>query len=76
MLKVNKKTPERRHSRRFGVSIVNFQHISHLFLMFLLLTLNKSMWAGNMLKRNAAATFSYFSYVKIQTQNYKLTYGS
>ena len=41
MLKVNKKTPERRHSRRFGVSIVNFQHISHLFLMFLLLTLNK-----------------------------------
>ena len=27
--------------RRFGVFIVNFEHISHLFLVFLLLTLNK-----------------------------------
>ena len=29
-----------------GVFIVNFQHISHLFLVFLLLTLNKQMLAG------------------------------
>ena len=34
-------TPERRHWRRFGVFIVNFEHISHLVLVFLLLTLNK-----------------------------------
>ena len=27
--------------RRSGVFIVNFEHISHLFLVFLLLTLNK-----------------------------------
>ena len=29
-----------RHWRRSGVFIVNFEHISHLPLMFLLLTLN------------------------------------
>ena len=34
-------TPERRHCRRSGVFIVNFEHISHLVLVFLLLTLNK-----------------------------------
>ena len=30
-----------RHCRRSGVFIVNFEHISHLFLVFLLLNLNK-----------------------------------
>ena len=35
------KTPERRNLRRSGVFIVDFEHISHLFLMFQLLTLNK-----------------------------------
>ena len=34
-------TPERRQWRRSGVFIVNFEHISHLALVFLLLTLNK-----------------------------------
>ena len=34
-------TPERRHWRRSGVFLVNFEHISHLVLVFLLLTLNK-----------------------------------
>ena len=34
-------TPERRHWRRSGVFIVNFEHIPHLVLVFLLLTLNK-----------------------------------
>ena len=38
MFKVNKKTSERRRS---GVFIVKFEHILHLFLVFLLLTLNK-----------------------------------
>ena len=32
--------PERRHWRRSGIFIVNFEHISHLVLVFLLLTLN------------------------------------
>ena len=55
-LKVNKKTPtrttrevsseltvktlERRQWRRSGVFTVNFEHISHLVLVILLLTLN------------------------------------
>ena len=35
------KTSERRHLRRSGVFIVNVEHISHLILMFLLLTLSR-----------------------------------
>ena len=34
------KIPERRHWDRSGIFIVNFEHISHLVLVFLLLTLN------------------------------------
>ena len=36
--KLTIKTPERRHWRLSGVFIVNFKHISHLVLLFLLLT--------------------------------------
>ena len=39
--KLTIKTPERRDWRRSGVFIVNFEHISHLVLDFLLLTLNR-----------------------------------
>ena len=39
--KLTIKTQERRHWRRSGIFIVNFEHILHLFLVFLLLTLNK-----------------------------------
>ena len=39
--KVTIKTSERRQRRDSGVFIVNFEHIAHLFLVFLLLTLNK-----------------------------------
>ena len=39
--KLTIKTPERRHWRRFGLFIVNFEHNSHLFLVLLLLILNK-----------------------------------
>ena len=38
--KLTMKAPERRHWRRPGVFIVNFEHISHLVLVFLLLILN------------------------------------
>ena len=34
-------TPERGHLFRYGVLIVNYEHIPHLFLLFLLLPLNK-----------------------------------
>ena len=47
MFKVNIKTPERRQSRRSGVFIVNFAYISHLVVVFLLLTLSTLMPAEN-----------------------------
>ena len=36
---------------RTNIFIVNFDHISYLFLMFLLLTLNKQMLIGNKSKK-------------------------
>ena len=39
--KLTIKTLEQRQRRRSGIFIVNFENISHLFLVFLLLTLNK-----------------------------------
>ena len=39
--KLTLKIPERRHWRRSGVGIVNFELISHLDLVFLLLTLSR-----------------------------------
>ena len=35
------KIPERRHWHRSGIFNVNFEHISHLVLVFLLLTLSR-----------------------------------
>ena len=39
--KLKLKTPERRQWRSFSLFIVEFEHISHLFLAFLVLNLNK-----------------------------------
>ena len=39
--KLTMKTPERRHWGRSGTFIVNFEHISGIFLVFLLLILRK-----------------------------------
>ena len=39
-LKLTIKKPERRHCRRSGIFIVNYEDISHLVLVFLLLTWN------------------------------------
>ena len=44
--KLTIKTPEQHHWRRSGIFIVNFEHISHLVLVFLLLTLNIQLSAG------------------------------
>ena len=38
--KLTIKIPERRQWRHSGILIVNFEHISHLALVFLLVTLN------------------------------------
>ena len=45
--KLTIKTPERRH----GAFIVNFEHISHLVLVFLLLTLSRYMVIGYYVKK-------------------------
>ena len=44
-LKLTIKTRERCQWRRSGVFIVNFVHVSHLFLVFLLVSLNNQMLA-------------------------------
>ena len=46
LFKLTIKTPERRQWRRYGVFIVNVEQISHIVLVFPLLTLNKQMLAG------------------------------
>ena len=56
MFKIIIKTQERRQRRRSGVFTVNFEHISHLCLVLLLLTLNKWMLAGKL----ALALFNCF----------------
>ena len=43
--KLTEKTPERHHWLPSGVFIVNFEHVSHLFLVFLLLPLSMYLWA-------------------------------
>ena len=45
--KLTIKIPKWRHWRRSGIFIVNFEHISHLVLVFLLLALNMQLPAGN-----------------------------
>ena len=44
--KLTIKTPERSHCRRAGAFIINFEQISYLFLVFLLLNLKKLTLAG------------------------------
>ena len=46
MFKVNDKYTKSKFLRRSDAFIVNFEHISHLFLMFLLLTFNKKILTG------------------------------
>ena len=43
LLQLTMETLERCHYRRSGVFIVNFEHISYLILVFLLLTLNMEL---------------------------------
>ena len=46
MFKVNNKNNRAASWLRSGVFIVNFEHISHLIITFLMLTLNKEILAG------------------------------
>ena len=70
------KTPKRRHWRRAGVFIVNFEHISNLVLVFLLLTLNNLILTGKILHNrfvwnNFAKTWIPFP-VKLEARNFQL----
>ena len=64
MFKVNNK----RHWRRSGFFIVNFEHISHLVLVFLLLTLSRSMPAG-------IKDYSFSMFAKFSQQEIRRNYG-
>ena len=55
--KLTIKTPERRHWHHSGVFIVNFEHISHLVLVFLLLTFNMKLPAGKKKSLNTLEMF-------------------
>ena len=44
--KVNNKNTRTMSLRSFSCFLINFEHISYLFLVFLLLSLNKEMLAG------------------------------
>ena len=54
-------TPEQRQWRRSGVFIVDFEHVSHLALVLLLLTLNIYMPTGNKCKE-ASSNKSLFQH--------------
>ena len=51
------KSPERCHWRRSGVFVVNFEHSSRLFLVFLLLTLKNQMLSGYVSKCTHSLTY-------------------
>ena len=66
-MSLDMKTLNSSHSRRFGVFIVNFEHISHLGLVFLLL---------NWIASPAVNIFSLYAttfYVFYKTGNYTVT---
>ena len=45
--KLTIKTPERRQGRHCGVFIIHFEHISHLSVVFLMLTLTGNCLLGS-----------------------------
>ena len=66
--KLTIKTPEGRHRHRSGVFIVNFEHVSHIFLEFPLSILNKQIpkLTKKMLGRNSHFMASTFSKLPIK----------
>ena len=54
-------TPEHRQYRLSGIFIVNFEHTSHLFLEFTLLTLTRYMFFETDLKAFSLNISTFFS---------------
>ena len=82
MFKVNNKDTRRRHCRHSGVSTVNFEHLSHLFLAYLLFTMDRKniCWtSGYLLKVTSKNTrFKYRIFPRIYfklTVNFFITLG-
>ena len=68
--KLKIKIPEQRLSRRYVAFIVNFEHILHLVLVYLLLTLNMKLPAGNLSHKarslsSSIRTIDSFSYTSV-----------
>ena len=59
--KLTIKTPKRHYRGLCGVFIFNFEHISHIFLVHLLLTLNRSLFAGLFCKTSLEGQTLLFS---------------
>ena len=53
----NNNNTRRHHQHRSVVFTVKFEHTSHLFLVFLLLTLHRYMFAGKLGKKFIIKTF-------------------
>ena len=73
MFKANNKKPGRRYWCRSVVVIVNFEHVSHLFLVFLLLTLNKHMLAEIMQSRHSDY-FANFQHIQKDVNDVALVF--
>ena len=61
MFKVNNKDTETTPMASLGVNIVNFEYISHLALMLLLLTFNMQLRPGISLIKNTFFTACYLN---------------
>ena len=69
-------TPEQYQWRRSGIFIVNFKHISHLFLEFLLSTLNRKMFARLFDVKNFVRYFPWRYFLPIRSIEYHKKYNT
>ena len=68
------KTPERRQWRRSGVFIVNFEHVSHLFYVFLMLNLNKYVsWVVLHAISHDLESYPAFNLLKVNYRNIRIS---
>ena len=66
-LKLTIKTPEQHHWPRSGVFNINFEHISHLVLVFLLLTLNIQLSTGQAFRPHPLQQILIKNYFVVKT---------